>query len=302
MGGERASSAYNKHLMNTASSRQAQLIAEHWARRLPSYDEALALLRAKGIDADRCTAESLHGFDMIHVGEVEATDLVAREAGIERGERVLDIGCGLGGPARRFAYKHGATVSGIELSEQVFQTAVALTSLVGLADQVDFRLGSALAMPYDAGIFDTVVMQHCAMQVSGKREMFQECARVLRPGGTMVLHEFFSGAGGEPDYPLPWASEPALSALQTFEATSALLNEIGFTVGPYLDQYAVAISFYSKMIARLEQAISGDSGFRGKGVDEARNSLKIFQTMIRNFNADRVRLGIVHCRKTRYSL
>ena len=214
-------------------------------------------------------------------------------------QRELDIGCGLGGPARRLAYQHGATVSGIELSEPVFQTAISLTSLVGLGGQVEITLGSALAMPYDAGSFDAVVMQHCAMQINEKREMFGECARVLRPGGMMVLHEFFSGAGGEPDYPLPWGSEPSMSALQPFADTNALLEEIGFAVGAYLDQHAAAISFYSKMIARLEKAITEESGFRGKGADEARNSLRIFQTMIQNFNADRVRLGIVSCRKTR---
>jgi MPBQ/MSBQ methyltransferase len=281
----------------TPSSRQAQLVAEHWARRLPSFDEALALLRSKGIDAERSTAEDLHGFDMIHVGGLEATDLVAREANIKRGQRLLDIGCGLGGPARRFAYKHGAAVSGIELSEPVYQTAVGLTALVGLADQVDLTLGSVLAMPYHANTFDLVVMQHCAMQIAEKGEMFEECVRVLRADGVMVLHEFFSGAGGGPNYPLPWGSEPSMSALQTYEDTRALLEEIGFSVGSFLDQHAAAISFYSKMITRLEKAISEDSGFRGKGMDEAYNSLGIFRTMIDNFNEDRVRLAIVSCRK-----
>lgn len=282
---------------NTPPSRQAQLVAEHWARRLPSFDEALALLRSKGIDVDQPTAEDLHGFDMIHVGGVETTDLVAREANIKRGQRLLDIGCGLGGPARRFAYKHGAAVSGIELSEPVYQTAVGLTALVGLTNQVDLALGSVLAMPYDADTFDILVIQHCAMQIAEKQEMFEECARVLRADGVMVLHEFFSGTGGEPNYPMPWGREPSMSALQTYEDTRTLLQEIGFSVGPFLDQHAIAISFYSKMIARLEKAISDESGFRGKGVDEAHNSLWIFRTMIDNFNEDRVRLAIVSCRK-----
>ena len=282
---------------DTSLSHQAQLVAEHWARRLPSFDQALALLHSQGLDTDRLNPEDLHGLDMVHAGGVEATDLVAHEASIESGQHLLDVGCGLGGPARRFAYRHGAVVSGIELSEPVFQTAVALTSLVGLADRVHFTLGSALRMPYEEGTFEVVVMQNCAMQVTEKREMFGESARVLRPGGILVLHEFFSGTDGEPRYPLAWASEPAMSALEPFEDTEALLSRLGFSVGPFLDQVPAAISFYAGMVAKLEKAVADGTGFRGKDVEEARNSLRIFGSMLKNFHENRVRLGIVVCLK-----
>jgi ubiquinone/menaquinone biosynthesis C-methylase UbiE len=284
---------------DTSLSRQAQLIAEFWARRLPSFDEALALLRAEGLDVERLSPEDLHRLDMVHCGGVEATDLVAHEGGVRSGENLLDVGCGLGGPARRFAYRHAAKVCGIELSEPVFKTAVALTSLVGLADRVRFTLGSALKMPYEKGTFDVVVMQHCAMQVTEKLEIFGECARVLRTGGSLVLHEFFLGAGGEPRYPLAWATEPAMSALETFEDTEGLLSRLGFVVGPLLDQQPTAISFYAGLAAKLEKAIADGAGFRGKNVEEARNSLRIFSSMLSNFQENRVRLGIVVCRKSR---
>lgn len=281
-----------------SASRQAQLVAEFWAQRLPSFDEGLALLRSQGLDIDRLTPDDLHRFDMVHCGGVEATDLVAHEGSIKNGQNALDVGCGLGGPARRFAYRHGARVWGIELSEPVFKTAVALTSLVGLAERVRFTLGSALKMPYDKGTFDAVVMQHCAMQVTEKLEIFGECARVLCTGGALVLHEFFLGTGGEPHYPLAWATEPAMSALETFEDTEVLLSRLGFVVGPLLDQQPTAISFYAGLAAKLEKAVAEGAGFRGKNVEEARNSLRIFDSMLKNFQENRLRLGIVVCRKS----
>jgi ubiquinone/menaquinone biosynthesis C-methylase UbiE len=281
----------------TLPSRQAKLVAEFWAQRLPSFDEALTLLRSEGLDVDRLTPEDLHRFDMVHCGGVEATDLVAHEGGIKSGQSVLDVGCGLGGPARRFAYRHGAIVWGIELSEPVFQTAVALTSLVGLGERVRFTLGSALKMPYEGRNFDAVVMQHCAMQVTEKEDIFGECARVLRTGGSLVLHEFFLGTGGDPYYPLAWATDPAMSALETFEDTEVLLSRLGFDVGPLLDQRPTAISFYTGLVAKLEKAVAGEAGFRGKNVEEARNSLRIFSSMLKNFQENRVRLGIVVCHK-----
>jgi sarcosine/dimethylglycine N-methyltransferase len=86
------------------STHQAQLVAERWARRLPTFAEVLEFIRSQGLDSNRLTLENLHAFDMAHVGGVEATDLVAREADIRSGQRVFDIGSGLGGPARRFSY------------------------------------------------------------------------------------------------------------------------------------------------------------------------------------------------------
>ena len=289
----------NSSRRDIVSSHQAQLVAAHWARRLPTFEEALAQLRSHGRDPHRLTPEDLHVFDMVHTGGVEATDLVAREAGLGSGQRVLDVGSGLGGPARRFAYQYDAAVSAIELSEPVYRTAVALTARVGLAEQVQFTLGSVLTMPYAAGTFDVVVMQHCAMQVAEKRRMFQECARVLRPGGALALHEFFSGTTGELHYPLAWASEPAMSSLTTFEETTLLLRDLGFTMGAFLDQGDTARTSYANMVTTLEAAVAAGTGYRGKGVEEARNSLQINRAMLKNFQEDRLRLGIVVCRKSK---
>lgn len=279
-------------------TQQEHLVAEHWARRLITFAEALELLRSRGVDPDRATPEDLHFFDIAHVGGVEATDLVAQEAGICSAKRVLDVGSGLGGSARRFAYKNGAIVSGLELSEPVYRTAVALTSMVGLVDRVGFFLGSALRMPYEEGTFDVVVMQHCAMQVAEKRKMFGECARVLRPGGALALHEFFAGPGGEPYYPLAWATEPAMSSLQTSVDTATLLSSLDFIVGPFLDQDNIARAFYEEIVLKLEKVAAEGTGWRGKGDEEARNRLLIYRAMLKNFQEHRLHLDVVVCKKS----
>jgi hypothetical protein len=77
-----------------SASRQAKLIAEFWAQRLPSVEESLAFLRSQGLDMDRLIPEDLHHFDMVHCGGVEATDLVAHEGSIKHDQKVLDVGCG----------------------------------------------------------------------------------------------------------------------------------------------------------------------------------------------------------------
>jgi ubiquinone/menaquinone biosynthesis C-methylase UbiE len=280
-------------------SHREQIIAEHWARRLITFNEALALLSSRGLDLNRATPEDLHVFDIAHVGGVESTDLLAREAGICNSQRVLDVGSGLGGPARRFAYKYGAIVSGLELSEPVYRTAVDLTSLVGLADQVGFHLGSALRMPYEDGTFDVVVMQHCAMQVVEKPLMFRECARVLHTRGVLAMHEFFADSSGDPHYPLAWATEPAMSSLHTLADTVSLLSALGFTIGPFLDQDNIARAFYAEMVTKLEKAMAEGTGWREKGKEETRNRLWICQAMLKNFQEHRLHLGIFVCRTSK---
>ena len=280
------------------STRQAQLVAEHWAGRLPTFDEALARLRTKGVDTNSAIAQDLHLFDMVHMGGVEATDMLAGKAGITNGIRVLDAGCGLGGPARHFASKYGADVSGIELTEPVYRTAVALTKLVGLEDRVKLTRGSVLSMPYKDQEFDVVVMQHCAMHVGEKRTMFGECGRVLRPGGVLALHEIFSGAGGEPYYPLPWATQPAMSSLETLDDTKLLLRELGFAVGPFLDLSEAGKAYHEKIITDLEMAMVQETGDRGKGTQPGGLSSQVSQGMVKNFAEDRVRVGIIVCQKS----
>ena len=88
-----------------------------------------------------------------------------------------------------------------------------------------------------------------------------------------------------------------MSALEMFVDTEVLLSRLGFGVGPLLDQRPTAISFYAGLAAKLEKAVADGTGFRGKNVEEARNSMHIFSSMLKNFQENRVCLGIVVCRK-----
>ena len=209
------------------STPQGELVAAHWARLSLTVDGALQALRSRGVAVEQATADDLHGLDMLHMGGLAATDALSEMAALRTGQHVLDVGAGVGGPARRMAYKHGVTVWGVELSHSVCQTATALTALVGLQDRVQFKQGSALALPFPDAAFDVVIMQHVAMQIAEKERLFEECARVLNRAGVLALHEIFAGDGGPPVFPLAWATDPAMSSLETFDECSARLARMG---------------------------------------------------------------------------
>lgn len=247
--------------MNDAVTAQGRKVAAHWSRLAVTYDGVLAALAEAGIDPAAARPEDLHALDMIHMGGLAATDALAEQAAIGPGLRVLDVGAGVGGPARRFAGRYGATVTGVELSETLAETAERLTRLVGLSQGVRILNASALALPVEDASFDVVVMQHVAMQIAEKDQLFGELARVVAPGGRLALHEIFSGEG-ELQWPLAWATEPSMSALEPLDTAIDRLTRLGLSAEPFIDESEAGRRFHEGIIERW-----GDAAAAGRTAD-----------------------------------
>ena len=280
------------------STPQGERVAAHWARLSLTVDGAMQALQSRGIDIEHATADDLHGLDMLHMGGLAATDALAEMAALQSGQHVLDVGAGVGGPARRMASRHGARVWGVELSKSVCQTAAALTALVRLQDRVQFKQGSALALPFPDGTFDVVVMQHVAMQVAEKERLFEECVRVLSAGGVLALHEIFAGEGGPPLFPLAWATDPAMSSLETFDECSARLARMGLRRGAFSDTSADGQQYHLANMRAMQQALVQEEGTQGRSVDVTRMRLQTATSMERNLRERRLLVAMVVYRRT----
>lgn len=280
------------------STPQGQAVAAHWARLSLTVDGAVQALKSKGVTPDQATADDLHGMDMLHMGGLAATDMLAEMAGIRPEQQVLDIGAGVGGPARRFASKYGAAVWGVELSAPLYQTAVALTALVRMQDQVQFKHGSALALPFGDGTFDVAVMQHIAMQVAEKGLLFGDCTRVLKRNGVLALHEIFAGDGGPPLFPLAWATDPAMSSLETLEECTARLARLGLQAAPFVDRSAEGQQYHLANMKAMQQALAQQEGWQGLSVEATHVRLQTATSMERNLREGRLKVGMIVYRKT----
>jgi ubiquinone/menaquinone biosynthesis C-methylase UbiE len=188
----------------------------------------LERLRAAGKDPATITRDDLATFDEFHTGGRESTRALARLAAIRSGMRVLDVGSGIGGPARTLAAEFGAEVVGLDLTEEFCSAATTLTELVGLADRITFRHGDALAMPFADGRFDAVWSQNSIMNVPDHSRLFAEMRRVLVPGGTLALEVACAGPVRGVIFPTFWASAPELNFLMAPAAARALLGSAGF--------------------------------------------------------------------------
>jgi ubiquinone/menaquinone biosynthesis C-methylase UbiE len=215
-----------------------------------------AALAAEGVDLDHATAEQLAPFDHFHGRGLEATEQAANLVAAKPSDHILDVGSGIGGPARYFARRFGCRVTGIDLTGEFCETARALTRAVGLADRIAFQQGDALAMPFPDASFDGAFSMNVSMNIADKAGLYREIRRVLRPGAWFVLAEVAQGPGGAPTYPTPWARTAATSFLATPDETHEALAAAGFTIVKSRDTVSDAAEFTARaraMIARGEK-------------------------------------------------
>src|SRR5258707_7511558 len=184
-------------------------------------------LTAFGPDEQRLTPQQLATLDQFHTRGLAATVELAKLAGITTDMSVLDVGSGVGGPARFLAATYGCQVMGIDLSESFVDAARYLTKRTRQSERVSLETASALKLPFDDGHFDVVLLQHVAMNISDRTRLSREIRRILQSGGRFATFDVVLGSG-EPHYAVPWSRTPATSFLLTADATREVIEAAGF--------------------------------------------------------------------------
>jgi ubiquinone/menaquinone biosynthesis C-methylase UbiE len=189
-----------------------------------------AALKEDGADPEHPTLEALAPYDQFHGRGLDATEEIAGMLKVAFTDRLLDIGSGIGGPARYMANRFGCMVTGIDLTEEFCEAARHLTRLTGLDSKVDFEQGDALAMPFPDASFDGAYSMNVSMNIADKAALYREIRRVLKPGGWLMLSELAKGPGAPLDYPTPWAATADSSFLSTPGETRQGLEAAGFEI------------------------------------------------------------------------
>lgn len=228
------------------SEQIAAEVARHYA---PTglRDKVKALVAAA--DRETLSVDELEHLDQFHVLGKDATLRLAQRAEVDATMRVLDVGSGMGGPARLLAAEFGCRVTGVDYSEDFLQTAELFTELTGLQDRVDFQRAEATALPFDDRSFDLVWTQHAQQNIPDKERFFSELYRVLKPGGRCVMHDLMDGGGGvEPTFPAYWGRDPALSFLIGERETKDLLAKVGFEILDWQDTTPETIRWHEGLL------------------------------------------------------
>ncbi len=187
-------------------------------------DRLIEALREAGLDPDALDIDDLAPLDEFHALGRAATLALADLAGLQPDDRVLDIGAGIGGPARWLAARHGAHVTALDATPRFCRAAELLTRGAGLAERVQIVCGDALALPFADASFDLAWTQAVSQNIADKRRFVTELARVVRPGGQVALFEVVAGPGGSLEFPVPWADREEQSWLVTADELHELLD------------------------------------------------------------------------------
>jgi len=205
-------------------------------------------LTALGPEDQRVTPQQLAGLDQFHTRGLAATAQLAQLVGITADMAVLDIGSGVGGPARYLAATYGCRVTGVDLSEPFVEAARYLTERTGQSGQVSFQTASALELPCADSRFDAVVLLHVAMNVADRPRLYHEIRRVLKTGGRFATFDVVV-LGGEPHYPVPWARTAATSFLLSAAATREAVEPAGFRTVVWQDDTEAARTWFAQVRA-----------------------------------------------------
>ena len=227
-------------------------IADHYTKG-DLFTRIQAALRDDGVDPDSIGITALAPYDQFHGRGLEVTEEIAGTLSVAPGDHLLDVGSGIGGPARYFAERFGCRVTGIDLTEEFCQVARRLNALTGLEERVRIHQGDALAMPFEAASFDGAYSMNVSMNIADRAALYGEIRRVLKPGGWLMLSEIALGPGGPPDYPTPWAETAAASFLTTPEQTAEALQASGFADITWRDTREEALAFGARSRALVER-------------------------------------------------
>ncbi|WP_029138247.1 SAM-dependent methyltransferase [Nakamurella lactea] len=202
-----------------------------------------------GTDLASLTQAQRDGIDQFHAGGTAAVDRLLPSLRLSPAMTVLDVGSGLGGPARQIARTTGCQVVGVDLAAGYVEAATALTDAVGLAGQARF-LNTDIAR-LDRFDFDAACTVHTQMNVADKETFFAAIAHRLRPGARLATFEVCRVGNDDPALPLPWTIDGTDSFLATPAELMVAIEDGGFDTVEWVDETPWLVEWFQQLGARL---------------------------------------------------
>ena len=251
-----------------------------------------AFLRA-GKNPESLTPQDLAPVDEFHIRGRQATEELASLLEVGSGSRVLDVGSGIGGPARFLAATRGCHVTGVDLTAEFCQAATELARWVGLSELVEYRQANALSLPFPDQTFDAAWTQHVAMNIADKARLYAEVQRVLKPGARFVCYDVLQGPGGDVVYPTPWASHSSLSHLVAPDEMRRLLPQAGLEIFHWRETSEAGLHWFREGMRRWTEQ-GPPAAIR---IALGPNFAQMAQNMVRNLEEHRLVIFEFACRR-----
>lgn len=232
-------------------------------------DQILLTLQEQGKDPDRLLPADLRPHDQDHYGGEAAVFDLAAAAGLQDGDRVVDICAGVGGPSRLLAerFTHARFLA-FDLNGGRCRGAHRLNALVGMDRQIDVVQGDAQGMPFADNCLDIALSQEAFLHIPDKQAVLNEAARILRPGGRLGFTDLVAGPALEETDRAALEASMEMRTLQTVPDYMAKFGVAGLSLVSHDD---LSPQWVEILTERLEWYRAMDAGTRqtlGDGVHE----------------------------------
>lgn len=264
-------------------------INQHYAGSDFSKRFNLSLQKA-GLTIETITPEDIARFDQFHIRGKEATRDMANLANFHNGMHVLDVGCGLGGPARILASEFGCYVTGIDITQDYCRLAELFNRKTGLANKICIKQADATMMPFVDEIFDAAVTEHVTMNILNKELLLKEIFRVLKPGGKYGYYEIFSSDDSDIYFPVPWAESKNLSFLSNSEKYLRIMESSGFNIHTITDLTQLAGEWFKSAAAKLKDIANERQYKFSLAFLMKNNALEKTDNLIKNFDEGKLKV------------
>ncbi|MBN1285694.1 MAG: methyltransferase domain-containing protein [Anaerolineae bacterium] len=211
----------------------------------------------------------------LHEAQERLTQIMIEHMPVGPEQRVLDVGCGPGGPGVRLAAETGCEVVGITLSQYQVEKAMALAQARGVADRAKFQYADAMNMPFEDASFDAAWAFESLFYMDHAKA-WQEIYRVLRPGGFLVFTDIFR-MPPPPGFDPSNAAPPDAEMIEVFGDVFSflprshyedLLKEIGFEIEKVLDFSANQAETIQRSLPLIQQNLDEFDEAYGQGFGE----------------------------------
>lgn len=199
-----------------------------------------------GYDLEQLSHLDLTPIDQLHSAGIESTQLIFQHSNFKQGQNIIDIGCGLGGPARYVANNFNVNVTGIDLTTEFIDVGNKLSKKVNLDELVNLILGDAQSLPeIEDKTYHHAYTMHAGMNIKNKLKCYKEAHRLLKNNGTLMIFDItLAKQNTRLNFPLPWADEQSYSFLETIEKYQTNLNSVGFKIVNEIDLTDFILSYW----------------------------------------------------------
>ena len=253
-------------------------VAAHYSGGGGLAEKIAESLRSAGKDLNELKAADLATVDEFHIRGRKATLELAEQMKLSEDSCVLDIGSGLGGPARTLAEEYGCHVTGLDLTQAFCDVAGVMSDWVNLGERTEFQQGDATNLPFADNQFDAAMTIHVAMNIPAKDKVYEQARRVVKPGGIFAVYDVLQGEGGDVLFPVPWARDPSISHLATPDEMKVLLSDAGFKILDVHDSTDESQSWFEARTTRMAQSgpppVTSQVLFGGDSSQMARNQVR----------------------------